>query len=152
MYGKLYFYLLVSMFLFSCRTPDEKFYRLVKRHPHLLDFYFDSDTSISETISLDTQFIFKTKKDTVYFGTNRIERFGDTFRFYYKERPCTTYINTTTVAPVSKRKAQERRIAQNTSTQKDKKGFAWEIFPIITWLITLAFLIKNNNELRRFRN
>lgn len=125
MYGKLYFYLLLSISLFSCRTPDERFYRLVKKHPYLLDFYFDEDTSIYQGSVIDTQFIFKTKKDTIYFGTNRIERFGDTFRFYYREQPCTTYINTTTVAPTNKRSAQERRIAQNTSTQEQKKGFPW---------------------------
>lgn len=129
------FILFSTIFIFSC-SPTYRFSRLVHKYPFLLETLETDSVVIRDTMEQDTQFFWNTETDTIYFNNVRVERFRDTFRFYYREKPCTTYINKTEIKPS---KVVEKYIEEKTS----KKGFAWAFLQIKEWLwlIIIGLLI-----------
>ena len=95
----------------SC-TPISRFNRLVSKHPYLLDKQVFDTIHIRDGKRLDTSFIWNEGKDTVIINGIRIERFRDTFRLYYRERNCTTYIHETNIQPS---KATQKIIREKTT-------------------------------------
>ena len=85
-------------FCYSC-DPLSRYNRLVDRYPYLVNRTVFDTIYIRNGKTLDTTFIWNQGKDTVYFGTTRIERHRDTFRFYYREQNCTTNVNKTEIRP-----------------------------------------------------
>lgn len=84
--------------LFSC-TPAQRFARLIEKHPYLIETTKKDTVSIRIYPPQDTIIVFKKDYDTIIFDNHRIERFRDTFRFYYKQSNCTTYVNKTIYQP-----------------------------------------------------
>ena len=91
--------IIVSIIFFSSCSPTDRFLRLVKKHPYLLESVSVDSVRIRDTISQDTQVVWKNKVDTLILSQVKIERRNDTFRIITRERPCTTYVNRTEIRP-----------------------------------------------------
>ena len=120
---------IVIFTVYSC-SPIYRFNRLVKCHPYLLD-RIESDTVIVDSgKSIDTFFISKTEFDTFYFDRGvRIDRFRDTFRIYYRERNCTTFIEKTEIRPTTK--IVERQIRQEIESDRNKEMVRLSLYVIL---------------------
>lgn len=120
----------------SC-SPLYRFNRLVKCHPYLLDRLKSDTVLVDSGKSVDTFFIAETEFDTFYFDRGvRIERFRDTFRIYYRERNCTTYIEKTEIKPTQ---IIERQIRQEVKKEQNSKFLKTSIILVLVLLIIGAF-------------
>jgi len=126
--------MVTAILLVSSCTPIHRFNRLVKCHPYLLD-RLESDTIIVDSgKSTDTFFVAKTEIDTFYIdGGVRIERFRDTFRVYYRERNCTTYISKTEIKPT--------QIIEREIRKEIKKEQNISIIKLSLVLLVILFII-----------
>lgn len=121
--------------LFSC-TPAQRFARLIEKHPYLIE------TTKKDTISVriyppqDTTIIFKKDYDTIIFDNHRIERFRDTFRFFYKQSNCTTFINKTIYQP-SKYVTKEIEKRQKRSN----RDLSRDIFTFVILVLSLLVVL-----------
>ena len=118
---------------FGC-SPSHRFYRLVSKHPYLLDSFRQDKVVIRNSVLVDTQIIWKNQTDTIVFRESKIERRNDTFRFYFRERPCTTFIESVKIVPS---KTIERYYQDRKESQQ-----AWSFFKLnYHWLIIIILLI-----------
>lgn len=126
----------VLLSISSC-SPLHRFNRLVKCHPYLLDRLKSDTVLVDSGKSVDTFFIAETEFDTFYFDRGvRIERFRDTFRIYYRERNCTTYIEKTEIKPTQ---IIERQIRQEVKKEQNSKFLKTSIILVLVLLIIGAF-------------
>ena len=91
--------IIVSIIFFSSCSPSDRFLRLVQKYPYLLESVSVDSVRVRDTISQDTQVVWKNKVDTLILSQVKIERRNDTFRIITRERPCTTYVNRTEIRP-----------------------------------------------------
>jgi hypothetical protein len=116
-------------------SPTHRFYRLVTRHPYLLDSITKTEILVRERTDIDTQFVLQNKIDTFIIDQVKIERKYDTFRILLRERLCTTYVHTTEIKP--------SKIIERHYEKTLQKGFSWSVFKVnLIWIIvTLALII-----------
>ena len=135
--------LAITILLVSSCTPLHRFNRLLKCHPYLFDSVKSDTIVVDSGKSIDTVFVSKTETDTFYInGGVRIERSRDTFRFYYKERNCTTYIQKTEIKPTTK--VIERTIRKEISEERNKELFRLSLYVVLALLVTgfVRYLFK----------
>lgn len=94
-----YFTLIAIVILHNGCSPVDRFIRLTTKYPYLLESVQHDTVVIRTPIFKDTQIVWKKQIDTFIFSETKIERRNDTFKFYFRERPCTTYINKTEIKP-----------------------------------------------------
>lgn len=124
----------IIIFAFVGCTPVERFNRLVEKHPYLIEKFKKDTVYISKGKVHDTVLVIKETNDTFYFGENRIERFNDTLRFYFRERNCTTYVNKTIYKPSTYVKEE---------SEKKQKGAIHKVIEnyVLLGLLSLSLLI-----------
>jgi len=93
------FAIIISIIFLSSCSPSHRFLRLVQKYPYLLESVSVDSVRVRDTISQDTQVVWKNKVDTLILSQVKIERRNDTFRIITRERPCTTYVNRTEIRP-----------------------------------------------------
>lgn len=71
---------------------------------HKIDTVFVSEGKI-----VDSVFVFKKIRDTFKTDKLTIYRDSDHFRYYYRERNCTTYLSKTIIQPERLRESKEKR-------------------------------------------
>lgn len=94
-----YFTFIAIVLVHNGCSPVDRFIRLTTKYPYLLESVQNDTVIIRNPVLKDTQFVWKKQIDTFVFSETKIERRNDTFRFYFRERPCTTYINKTEIKP-----------------------------------------------------
>ena len=126
------------LFFCSC-SPIHRFNRLVERHPYLIDRLKSDTVIINSGKSIDTFFVFETETDTFYINSGiRIERSRDTFRFVYRERNCTTYIERTEIRPT---KVIEREIRKEIKRDRNREVAIMSLYVFLA-LIAVGLLRK----------
>lgn len=95
-------FILGLILLASSCTPLQRLQRLQKRHPYLFELK-PNDTFYVRTSKTDTLRYYNSSSDTVQIITDSLtirEIFTrDTFRYYYKSRPCTTFTTRQVLQP-----------------------------------------------------
>ena len=94
-----YFTLIAIVIVHYGCSPVDRFIRLTTKYPFLLESVQHDTVIIRNPVLKDTQIVWKKQIDTLVFSETKIERRNDTFKFYFTERPCTTYINKTEIKP-----------------------------------------------------
>lgn len=94
-----YFTLIAIVLIHNGCSPVDRFIRLTTKYPFLLESVQRDTVVIRTPVLKDTQIVWKKQIDTFIFSETKIERRNDTFKFYFRERPCTTYINKTEIKP-----------------------------------------------------
>ena len=120
-------------FLASC-SPIDRFARLVEKHPYLLETLETDTIVVRESLPQDTQVVWKTNIDTFVYQNLKIERIHDTFRFFYRERNCTTHINKTEIKP--------SKIIEKTLQAKQERPIYKILTLVLLLLLVLLFLFK----------
>lgn len=133
MYGIRTFSICVCIILCTSCSPAARFHRLVTKYPYLLDSSRQDKIVVRNSVSVDTQIVWQNKIDTLVFRETTIERRNDTFRIYYRERPCTTFIQRTEVRP--------SKVIERYFNEKDEKQQAWAFLKMnYIWLIVIIAL------------
>lgn len=95
-------FILGLILLASSCTPLQRLQRMQKRHPYLFELK-PNDTFYIRTSKTDTLRYYNSSSDTVHILTDSLtirEIFTrDTFRYYYKSRPCTTFTTRQVLQP-----------------------------------------------------
>ena len=95
-------FILGLILLVSSCTPLQRLQRMQKRHPYLFELK-PNDTFYIRTSKTDTLRYYNSSSDTVQIITDSLtirEIFTrDTFRYYYKSRPCTTFTTKQVLQP-----------------------------------------------------
>ena len=95
-------FILGLILLASSCTPLQRLQRMQKRHPYLFELK-PNDTFYIRTSKTDTLRYYNSSSDTVQIITDSLtirEIFTrDTFRYYYKSRPCTTFTTRQVLQP-----------------------------------------------------
>jgi hypothetical protein len=134
MYGIKHLIAISFIVLFVGCSPAYRYHRLVTKYPFLLDSVSTDKIVIREDIIVDSVFIWESEVDTIFFPQATIERRHDTFRFYFRERPCTTYIQKTEVRP--------SKTIERYYQDKVNKTQAWEFFKLnFHWLLIILSLL-----------
>jgi len=121
-------------------SPVHRFNRLVTKYPFLLDSVRKTEIIVREGIHTDTSFVWKNTFDTIFFPQATIERRNDTFRFYFRERNCTTYIESTQIIPS---KTIERYYKEKS--QKESKSWIERFwYYLVILLLSLLILFKKS--------
>ena len=94
-----YFTLIAIVIIHNGCSPVDRFIRLTTKYPFLLESVQHDTVIIRTPVLKDTQIVWQKQIDTFIFSETKIERRNDTFRFYFRERPCTTYVNKTEIKP-----------------------------------------------------
>ena len=124
--------LFIIILLGGC-SPTYRFTRLVSKYPYLIETLHVDSVHIRDTLQQDTQFVWSEKIDTITIDNIRIARVRDTFRVVYREKPCTTYVQTTEIKP--------SKIVEKYIEQKEKTGFFGAIHKIKEWLWLIPIFI-----------
>jgi hypothetical protein len=133
-YGKYFKHLIwIAIVGINACSPVYRFNRLVKRHPYLIDRIKSDTIIINSGKSIDTFFVSEVETDTFYINSGiRIERSRDTFRFIYRERNCTTYIEKTEIRPTT---VIEREIRKEIKRDRNRE---LAIVSLYVFLVLLA--------------
>jgi hypothetical protein len=133
-YANIYKHIIwIAVLFFSSCSPVHRFNRLVKRHPYLIDRIKSDTVIINSGKSIDTFFVSEVETDTFYINSGiRIERSRDTFRFIYRERNCTTYIERTEIRPTT---VIEREIRKEIKRDRNRE---LAIVSLYVFLVLLA--------------
>jgi len=87
------------LLLLTACDPVSRYNRLVNNYPYLVNRQIFDTIHIRDGKVVDTTFFWSEGRDTIFINGIRVERFRDTFKFYYKERNCTTNLHTTEIRP-----------------------------------------------------
>lgn len=94
--------LLGCILLLSACSPLQQLQRLQKKHPYLFEVK-PNDTFFIRTSKTDTLRYYNSSTDTIQVTTDSLTIMQiftrDTFRYYYKSRPCTTFTTRQTIQP-----------------------------------------------------
>jgi len=133
-YGNTCKYIIwIAILFFGSCSPVHRFNRLVKRHPYLIDRLKSDTIIINSGKSIDTFLVLKTEFDTFYVNSGiRVERSRDTFRFVYRERNCTTYIQKTEVKPTT---IIEREIRKEIKQERNRELIILSLYVLLALLI-----------------
>lgn len=135
-HGRIFRHILwIACFCFSSCSPIHQLNCLLEHHPHLFDRFKSDTIFIDSGKSIDTFFITTSETDTFYINSGiRIERSRDTFRFVYRERNCTTYIEKTEIRPTTK--VIEREIRKEVNKERNKEIFRLSLYVLLALLVT----------------
>lgn len=140
MYGIKNFICSICIILLIGCSPVSRFHRLVTKYPYLLDSFRKTEVVIREGVHVDTLLVLQNSHDTFYFPQATIERRNDTFRFYFRERNCTTYIENTQIIPS---KVIEKYYNQKTK-EKSKSWIERYWYFLVIVLLSLLILFKRS--------
>ena len=134
-YGTKTFSVGIIMLLccFSACSPACRISRIIKKHPEVLDSFSKTEIVVRNQQIHDTLLFFKS--DTIITEYVTIYRTVDTLRLITRERPCTTYVNTTEIRPTQ---IQERKVVRFLKDKKEKLIRA--IYQGIIGLLVLALI------------
>ena len=127
-----YFTLIAIVLVHYGCSPVDRFIRLTTKYPFLLESVQHDTVVIRNPILKDTQIIWEKQIDTFVFSETKIERRNDTLKFYFRERPCTTYINKTEIKPSK----YVEKVIKNESDEKER----YYLYGFIILLVIIVFL------------
>jgi hypothetical protein len=127
-----YFTLIAIVIVHYSCSPVDRFIRLTTKYPFLLESVQHDTVVIRNPILKDTQIIWEKQIDTFVFSETKIERRNDTLKFYFRERPCTTYINKTEIKPSK----YVEKVIENESDEKER----YYLYGFIILLVIIVFL------------
>lgn len=127
-----YFTLIAIVIVHYGCSPVDRFIRLTTKYPFLLESVQHDTVVIRNPILKDTQIIWEKQIDTFVFSETKIERRNDTLKFYFRERPCTTYINKTEIKPSK----YVEKVIKNESDEKER----YYLYGFIILLVIIVFL------------
>lgn len=126
------------LLLVSSCSPHERYLRLIRRNPYLLEIYRTDSIKVQTFQSTDTILFFRSEKDTFRTENTIIYRDSNTIRLVRYERPCTTYISKSINIP-TKEKIIKENYAKNDWTQ------------VVKWLCVLVTLIGLFNLVAKWK-
>jgi len=132
---------ILGMLLLGCLAscnPHNRFLRLVKHNPYLLELYRSDSVKIQTFESTDTILFFQSQRDTLFAENTIIYRDSNTIRLVRHERPCTTFISKNIQIPT------KEKIIKETKYEKD-----W--VTTIKWLCVLVSLIGFFNLVAKWK-
>ena len=124
--------------LISACSPHDRFIRLVKHNPYLLELYRSDSIEIKTFKTTDTLLFFSSEKDTIRTENTIIYRDSNTIRLVRYERPCTTYLSKSINIPT------KEKVIKETLYKTD-----W--VEILKWLCALLFLLGLLNLLSKWK-
>ena len=127
-----YFTLIAIVLVHYGCSPVDRFIRLTTKYPFLLESVQHDTVVIRNPVLKDTQIIWEKQIDTFVFSETKIERRNDTLKFYFRERPCTTYINKTEIKPSK----YVEKVIKNESDEKER----YYLYGFIILLVIIVFL------------
>jgi hypothetical protein len=131
---------IVFLWCISACSPVRRVNRIIKKHPEVLDSFTKTEILVRNQQVHDTTLLFKSDTIVTEFAT--IYRTSDTIRIITRERPCTTYVQTTQITPKEIIKAK-----------KERKGAIHEILilvrDIVLMLLACTFFVFCIRLLRR---
>ena len=127
-----YFTLIAIVIVHYSCSPVDRFIRLTTKYPFLLESVQHDTVVIRNPVLKDTQIIWEKQIDTFVFSETKIERRNDTLKFYFRERPCTTYINKTEIKPSK----YVEKVIKNESDEKER----YYLYGFIILLVIIVFL------------
>ena len=127
-----YFTLIAIVIVHYGCSPVDRFIRLTTKYPFLLESVQHDTVVIRNPVLKDTQIIWEKQIDTFVFSETKIERRNDTLKFYFRERPCTTYINKTEIKPSK----YVEKVIKNESDEKER----YYLYGFIILLVIIVFL------------
>lgn len=133
--------IIIGVFLLglsSACSPYDRYVRLIKHNPYLLELYRSDSVKIQTFETTDTLLFFSSEKDTIRTENTIIYRDSNTIRLVRYERPCTTYISKNINIP-SKEKVIKETLYKNEWSE------------ILKWLCALLFLIGLLNLLSKWK-
>jgi hypothetical protein len=122
----------------SACNPHDRFLRLVKHNPYLLELYRSDSIKIQTFESTDTLLFFKSQTDTLRTENTIIYRDSNTIRLVRYERPCTTYISKSINIP------SKQKVIKETQYKNDWEG-------ILKWICLLVSLIGLFNLVAKWK-
>lgn len=125
--------IIVLLCCFSACSPARRVSKIIKRHPDILDSFSKTEIVVRNQQIHDTLLFFQS--DTIITEYATIYRTADTIRLITRERPCTTYVNTTEIRPTQ---IQERKVVRFLKDKKAKLIRA--VYQGIIGLLVLALI------------
>ena len=126
------------LFLISC-SPRQRFVRLVKKHPYLLETISSDTIRVRNTLAQDTQVVWKKEVDTLVFREVTIERRNDTFRIIKEAKPCTTFIRRTEYRPS---KIVEKYVTQKGQKRSFYQGIKDYFLYCLLFVLIIALIVR----------
>ena len=124
--------------LISACSPHDRFTRLIKHNPYLLELYRSDSVKIQTFKTTDTLLFFSSEKDTIRTENTIIYRDSNTIRLVRYERPCTTYLSKSINIPT------KEKVIKETLYKSD-----W--VEILRWICLLLFLLGLLNLLSKWK-
>lgn len=124
--------------LISACSPHDRFLRLVKHNPYLLELYRSDSVKIETFKTTDTLLFFSSEKDTIRTENTIIYRDSNTIRLVRYERPCTTYLSKSINIPT------KEKVIKETLYKSD-----W--VEILKWICVLVSLIGLFNLVSKWK-
>jgi len=128
-----YFTLIAIVLIHNGCSPVYRFIRLTTKYPFLLESLQHDTVIIRTPLLKDTQIVWKKQIDTLIFSETTIERRNDTFKFYFRERPCTTYVNKTEIRP--------SKYVEKVIQERQKRAFFETIEDYVLLVLLLLSLL-----------
>ena len=124
---------IMFLWCFSACSPARRINRIIQKHPEVLDSFSKTEIVVRNQQIYDTLLFFQ--NDTIKTEYVTILRTADTIRLITRERPCTTFVNTTEIRPTQ---IQERKVVRFL---KDKKAkLIGAVYQGIIGLLLLALI------------
>lgn len=117
------------LLLLTACDPVSRYNRLVNNYPYLVNRQIFDTIHIRDGKVVDTTFFWSEGQDTIFINGIRVERFRDTFKFFYRERNCTTNLRTTEIRP-----------SKETKIVKEGKGLTLMQYVCLGLLFSLLFI------------
>jgi len=131
--------IIVSIIFVSSCSHSHRFVRLIEKHPYLLETIQSDSIRVRDTISQDTQFIWKKEVDTLVFREVTIERRRDTFRIIKEARPCTTFIRRTEYRPS---KIVEKYVTEKGQKRSFLQGIKDYLLYSLLFIMIIALIVR----------
>ena len=128
------FIIITCIIILSSCSPSHRFVCLITKHPYLLETLQSDTIRVCDTISQDTQFLWKKEVDTLVFREVTIERRRDTFRIIKEARPCTTFIRRTEYRP-------SKIIEKYVTEKRQKRSFFQGIKDYFLYCLLFVLII-----------
>jgi hypothetical protein len=124
--------------LIGACSPHDRFLRLIKHNPYLLELYRSDSVKIETFKTTDTLLFFSSEKDTIRTENTIIYRDSNTIRLVRYERPCTTYLSKSINIPT------KEKVIKETLYKSD-----W--VEILKWICVLVSLIGLFNLVSKWK-
>lgn len=124
--------------LIGACSPYDRFERLIKHNPYLLELYRTDSVKIQTFATTDTLLFFNSQRDTLRTENTIIYRDSNTIRLVRYERPCTTYLSKNISIPT------KEKVIKETKYKSD-----W--VEILKWICILVSLIGLFNLVSKWK-